>query len=390
MTNSKHPLELLGHITAEQFLADYWQKKPLLVKQALPGYCCPISSDEMAGLAMEDTIESRIIIEHGENAPWQLQRGPFTEQHFQNLPESHWTLLIQQLDAWCPEINELKKHFQFIPNWRIDDVMASYAPVGGSVGPHFDYYDVFLLQAQGQRHWRLGQYCDETSERLENTPLSILKEFNETESWVLEPGDMLYLPPKLAHYGIAVNDCITLSIGFRAPTQDQILGHFTDHLLEHMESHRFYEDPDLKLQNHCGEISKDVIAKIQQTLTHQVCNENNIKRWFGQFITEPKNDQVIQQQEDIVTPENISSFISYDDKIVTNEGSRFAYALNDTDLLFFVDGKSFKLDQQNVKFVQTLCEMGTLQANQIINDETDTQLLGLLVDLLNNGSLYLE
>lgn len=270
------PMTLLGNISAEQFLREYWQKKPLLIRQAIPNYASPVSPDELAGLAMEEGIESRIIIEHGKNAPWELQQGPFEEEQFNSLPATNWTLLIQQLDAWCPEINELKKQFQFIPNWRIDDVMASYAPEGGSVGPHFDHYDVFLLQAYGKRHWRIGQTCDETSPRLSNTPLSILKEFNETEDWVLEPGDMLYLPPKLAHFGIAENDCITLSVGFRAPTQEQMISHFSDFLLDRMSDQNFYEDPDLTLQNHCGEISDQVVSKVLQTLSEQLNNKDNL------------------------------------------------------------------------------------------------------------------
>ena len=139
-------------ISTENFLLNYWQKKPLLIRQAIPNYQSPIDADELAGLAMEEQVESRIIQENGKHHLWEATNGPFSEDDFSNVPENHWTLLIQQLDAWSPEINELKQAFSFIPNWRIDDIMASYAPQGGSVGPHFDQYDVFLLQAEGRRH----------------------------------------------------------------------------------------------------------------------------------------------------------------------------------------------------------------------------------------------
>ena len=188
-------LDVLGGISAEHFLKEYWQKKPLLIRQAFPGFLCPVSPDELAGLALEESVESRLIQEQQGEAHWVLENGPFEESRFGQLPATHWTLLIQQLDAWHEEINALKQHFSFIPNWRIDDIMASYAPQGGSVGPHYDQYDVFLLQAHGHRHWQIGQMCDEHSPQLEGTPLRILKAFEAQADWVLAPGDMLYLPP---------------------------------------------------------------------------------------------------------------------------------------------------------------------------------------------------
>jgi 50S ribosomal protein L16 3-hydroxylase len=210
------PLEQLGDMPIETFLRDYWQKKPLLIRQAYPGFELPIDGDELAGLALEEEVESRIVLEHGKT-PWELRHGPFDEQTFSQLPESHWTLLVQAVDQWVPEIHELLQDFQFIPGWRLDDIMISYASDKGSVGPHFDYYDVFLLQGMGKRRWRIGQHCDSGSELVEGTPLKLLRNFETTDEWVLEPGDMLYIPPGIAHWGIAEGECITCSIGFRAP-----------------------------------------------------------------------------------------------------------------------------------------------------------------------------
>ena len=160
--NPDTPLQLLGGISAREFMRDYWQKKPLLVRQAFPDFISPIDPDELAGLALEEEVESRIVLEHGAH-PWELRRGPFTEDTFAELPEKDWTLLVQAVDQFVPEVAELLENFRFLPSWRIDDVMISFAAPGGSVGPHFDNYDVFLLQGHGQRNWKIGQMCSSDS-----------------------------------------------------------------------------------------------------------------------------------------------------------------------------------------------------------------------------------
>src|SRR5690606_32440789 len=213
------PLQILGGISAREFLRDYWQKKPLLIRQAIPDFQNPLSPDELAGLSLEEEVESRLVIEHGDS-PWELRRGPFAEDTYQQLPERDWTLLVQAVDQLVPEVAELLQHFRFLPNWRIDDVMISYATDGGGVGPHFDNYDVFLLQAHGRRRWRIGRQKDKTLRP--GLPLKILAAFEPEEEHVLEPGDMLYLPPGWAHDGIAEGECMTYSIGFRSPNGAQL------------------------------------------------------------------------------------------------------------------------------------------------------------------------
>ena len=398
--------KLLGGLSPKQFLEEYWQKKPLLIRQAIPDYQCPINADELAGLAMETQVESRIIQENGEQHLWQATNGPFSENDFSNLPKTHWTLLIQQLDAWSPEINELKQAFSFIPNWRIDDIMASYAPQGGSVGPHFDQYDVFLLQAEGKRHWRTGQTCDELTPCTPETTLRILKQFEEVENWILEPGDMLYLPPQIAHYGIALGadegDCITLSIGFRAPTHHQILSDFTDHSLENIPPTAIYEDSDLSLQSHPGEISAHALKKLQEIINQYSQDSEQLKKWFGQFSTQAKNEQCIEAPAEQLSKKELIDLIKSNEIIYPNEGSRFAYSDNSKkgekpSLLFFVDGRCFELDgirpeiqEVNLEFVQTLCEMRPLSKNQLLEHTKHSQIIQVLLDLLGHGSLYFE
>jgi len=219
----------LGDISLDLFLEQYWQKKPLLIRNALPNISSPISADELAGLACEDSIEARLIINQEDN--WTLKHGPFDENAFADLPDSHWTLLVQAVDHYVPAASKLLEQFDFIPRWRIDDLMMSYAPKGGGVGPHFDNYDVFLVQTQGQRLWQIGGHYSDNSPIESGIPVKIVKNFTVEESWVLNPGDILYVPPGVGHNGIAQSDdCMTCSIGFYAPSHSEILREYSDYI----------------------------------------------------------------------------------------------------------------------------------------------------------------
>jgi 50S ribosomal protein L16 3-hydroxylase len=388
------PLELLGGLSAEQFLRDYWQKRPLLIRQAIPDYQCPIDGNDLAGLALEEDVESRLIIE---KQNWALKRGPFKAKDFKSLPKTHWTLLVQQLDAWSPDINALKALFDFIPNWRIDDVMASYAPDGGSVGPHFDDYDVFLLQAQGQRHWQIGQWCDESTPRLPHPHLKLLADFASTESWVLEPGDMLYLPPKLAHYGIAQNDCITLSIGFRAPSIPELIDRFVSHALDTCAAVERYQDPDLTVQTEPGEISASTLSRVHDLIQQALKDRSKMAAWFGELVTEPKNTGVIQPLDEPIDHTTLQQIITENWTLHQNEGSRFAYACESGDLTLFHDSHPIKLDQQtnssypsSLEFAQKICRIGSLSARELVGNPPNPTLVDAVRQLLNTGSLYCE
>ena len=200
---------------AADFLRDFWQKKPLLIRQAFPGYQSPLQPEDLAGLACEDGVLARLIEHDAAGDGWRVRHGPFAEEDFPGLPDHDWTLLVQDMDKWDADLRALLDRFDFLPRWRIDDVMVSFAATGGSVGAHVDHYDVFLLQAQGQRHWMI-----DASESLhgkappmdfrDDVELKLLREFTPTHDWVLNPGDMLYLPPKVPHHGVAVNPCKAL------------------------------------------------------------------------------------------------------------------------------------------------------------------------------------
>jgi 50S ribosomal protein L16 3-hydroxylase len=223
MTATNIPLPYLGGLTAEEFLRDYWQKKPLLVRNAFPDIAYLVGKEDLLDLAQEASAESRIILEKDGKKPWELRKGPFNSKQYKQMPKSHWTLLVQAVDHYLPELADYWQQFSFIPSWRRDDVMISYATPNGSVGKHFDQYDVFLVQGTGQRRWQLGEFCDADAQFLPNTKLRILEDMPVTFDEVVNAGDLLYVPPKLAHYGVAQNDCLTFSFGFRAPSLSHVL-----------------------------------------------------------------------------------------------------------------------------------------------------------------------
>jgi 50S ribosomal protein L16 3-hydroxylase len=282
---------ILGDIGAEEFLADYWQKKPLLVRGAIVDFEPPIDGDELAGLALEAEVESRLIV----GSDWQMEQGPFAESRFANLPPSNWSLLVQAVDLWVPEVAELLQHFSFLPAWRIDDIMVSYAEDGGGVGPHFDYYDVFLLQGSGRRKWQIGQHCDGNSPMADNANLKILADFTATDEWILEPGDMLYIPPKVAHWGTAVGDCTTFSIGFRAPGATEMLDDLATELLSRGPASTFLTDPPLRPELAGDSISPAYIAQIKSLLLETLNDDQLLTEWFAQYMTEPKYPMLVDE-----------------------------------------------------------------------------------------------
>ena len=287
---------VLGDMDPGKFLAEHWQRKPLLVRSAVPGYVSPISADELAGLAMESEVESRIVLENWNDKPWVLRHGPFAESVFEELPASHWTLLVQAIDLWMPETQGLLDRFDFLPRWRLDDLMVSYAPAGGSVGPHFDQYDVFLLQVEGERRWRLGRSCGSNTALLAGTDLRILQEFTTQEEWLLGPGDMLYVPPNVAHWGIAESDCLTFSIGFRSPRLSDMLGDLAIELAasDSLPGHEYYRDPPLTPAMAGETIDPAFVSKARQALRDIVDNEALIADWIARYMTQPKYPDLIE------------------------------------------------------------------------------------------------
>ncbi|AMN81478.1 MULTISPECIES: cupin domain-containing protein [Pseudomonas] len=382
--NPDIPLQLLGGITAREFLRDYWQKKPLLIRQAIPDFESPIDADELAGLALEEEVESRLVIEHGER-PWELRRGPFAEDAFSTLPEREWTLLVQAVDQFVPEVAELLEQFRFLPSWRIDDVMISFAAPGGSVGPHFDNYDVFLLQAQGKRNWKIGQMCNSESPLLQHADLRILAEFEESAEWVLEPGDMLYLPPRLAHFGIAEDDCMTYSVGFRAPSAAEVLTHFTDFLSQYLTDEERYTDADAQPVSDPHQIQGDALDRLKSLLAEHMSDERMLLTWFGQFMTEPRYPELVAGEE--LGEEDFVNSLQDGAILVRNPSARMAWSEVDDDVLLFASGQSRYLPGKLRELLKLICAADALHAENLGPWLADEDGRDLLCELVKQGSL---
>jgi 50S ribosomal protein L16 3-hydroxylase len=274
-----------------QFLRDYWQKRPLLIRNAFPGFVSPIEPEDLAGLACEEAALSRLVAHDRGNDSWMVRHGPFDEALFPQLGDHDWTLLVQDVDKWDMDVAALLPAFGFLPRWRIDDIMVSFAATGGSVGAHVDQYDVFLLQAQGHRHWQIdaGTAVGGNAPPLafrDDVELKLLREFTPTHDWVLAPGDMLYLPPGVPHHGVAVDPCLTFSVGMRAPSAAELLGDFVDTLAADADEALRYRDPDLAVPADPNEIDEDAMRRVVDGLNALRMNDpDRLGDWFGRFIT---------------------------------------------------------------------------------------------------------
>lgn len=339
-------------VSLKTFLSEYWQKKPLVIRNAIPGFINPLSPDELGGLALEEDMESRIVFETPEQSPqWHLKRGPFIEADFASLPKTHWTLLVQGVDRVVPDVYELLDHFDFIPQWRIDDVMISYATMNGSVGPHYDNYDVFLYQAKGRREWSLTSQKCTPENYIQDLELRIMNEFAIEEQFILEEGDMLYLPPHIGHYGISLSDeCMTYSFGYRSYQGQELLDSLGDYLSEKEAFKALYCDPDWTNQHNTSELPDSAWQQAKKLIQQLLDDEKTMKSWFGCFAT--RLDQQAEQQlsmpleeDELISPPEFITELSESSGLIRDPSCRFAYQSADkhSEYQFYVNGCDWEI-----------------------------------------------
>lgn len=280
--------KIFNGLSPAQFLHRHWQKRPLLARGSLPEFADLLTRRDLVELALLPETESRLVIRTGRR--WIVRHGPFRRQDFAKLPDQDWTLLVQGVDLLLPRAKDLLARFDFIPYARLDDLMVSYAPPGGGVGPHFDSYDVFLLQGEGQRRWQISSQRDLAL--VENAPLKILSRFRATHEWTLDPGDMLYLPPRCAHDGVALSDCITLSVGFRAPSAQDLCSRFLDFLQDNLDAHGTYADPGLKATRQPARIAPQLARGLLKMLAQAQWTRADMLRFLGEDLSTPKSHVV--------------------------------------------------------------------------------------------------
>jgi len=318
MPAMKNRLPMLGGLTVNEFLRDYWQKQPLLIRNAFPQYAAadfqsPLQPEDLAGLACEESALSRIVMHDRASDAWTVRSGPFEEAMFPGMPHQDWTLLVQDVDKWDADVAAILDSFSFLPRWRIDDVMVSFAAPGGSVGAHVDQYDVFLLQAQGRRRWQIDAGENPVLEFRDDVELKLLRQFTPSHEWLLGPGDMLYLPPGVPHHGVAEDACLTFSVGMRAPSAAELLGDFADTLAADADEALRYRDPDLSPPVDPAEIDAAAMGRAIEALNLLRMNDpERLGDWFGRFITLYRNAGEVQPGGDPDEPPRSRIEIEWD------------------------------------------------------------------------------
>lgn len=375
---------MFGDISVEEFLRDYWQKKPLLIRQAFPNFQSPITQDELAGLACE-TDTARIVIEQGGEHPWEVRHGAFDDDDFSNLPATHWTLLVNDTDQHLPELKAIIEPFRFIPDWRIDDLMISFAVEGGSVGPHVDAYDVFLLQAQGQRRWQITTQPAHPDNFLPDLELRIMSDFQAEQEWIVEPGDLLYLPPNVPHYGVALNECMTYSIGFRAPSQADMLEKLLEDSLEDARLQQRFTDSERTPQANPGELTAaDMDRLIDFVVDALPQDEQSLQRWVGKYLTTPKAGVQPCEAEPISRAE-LSRSIRHKKRFEKSLDARILYFQLGSNIHLFANGNHYFIDSQHLQFIEYLCRSAMLLHKDYSYFLSDSSCFDTLQELLTNG-----
>ena len=376
---------LLGGLTPREFLKQHWQKKPLLVRGAFPDITPPLSAAELAGLACEDGVEARLVQQVRKAPSWKLRHGPFLHKDFKKLPKRQWTLLVQDVDKYVPAAAALLEPFRFIPDWRIDDLMVSYAADGGSVGPHVDAYDVFLLQVEGMRRWDITTQPqpEHTAPGLE---LKQVKRFAPEESWLLMPGDMLYLPPGVAHHGVAFGECMTCSIGFRAPTQTEMLADLTALLTQGAGEGAHYTDPDLVPATNPGELTLEARARARQMLRAQLKpSDDALDIWFGSHVTETKEWLKPAPPARMTSAARFDEQLARDRQLAWHPAVRVAWFSARQACHLFVDGRHYPLPERHTGFAELLGTGRLPDMAKLKRLTGDEQLRSLLLAWLDAG-----
>ncbi|MFZ6850097.1 JmjC domain-containing protein [Undibacterium sp. RuRC25W] len=360
MKKNSIPLPLLGGLSPDQFFSEYWHKKPLVIRQAIPGFSPLLTSEELFELAGLDDVESRLITFFKER--WEMKNGPINKIPVKE--KKDWTLLVQGVNLHDEAADDLLRQFSFIPDARLDDLMISYAADGGGVGPHFDSYDVFLLQAHGQRQWKIGAQTDLSL--VEGMPLKILKNFTPEQEFILEPGDMLYLPPQYAHDGVAIGECMTYSIGFRAPSFQELGESFLSFMTDTIELPGRYADPELKPTANPAEISDDMVDKIAEQIAKITFSPEDIAIFIGEYLSEPKASVYFDSPEKPLSPKRFGQSAQKRGIKLSLKSSMLYKGKH-----VFINGESFAVGQEDAKLLTKLADERCLSGEDLAETTPD-------------------
>ena len=367
--NSK--THILGKTSINDFLKNYWQKKPLLIKNAIANFESPITESDLFTIAQNEEAVSRLI-EYKQDI-WQVKYGPFKKSDLPKKTNIPWTILVQNINHYLPFAESFLNLFKFIPYARLDDLMISYATKKGSVGPHFDSYDVFLFQAQGIREWKISDQKKFTLDK--KSSIKIITNFKSKNSWILKPGDMLYLPPNIGHWGISQSDdCLTYSIGFRAPATFEIQSKFLDFIQDHLitNENEIYKDPNLAPQKNPAEISSNMTKAMRNIVDRLRWDKSSINHFIGQLLSEPIESSIFETRKPL-------SLKAFEKRIVNktlklNSKTRMLFIKNN----FYVNGEFIKIDKKYTPFLKQLANDREISLESTLN-KSDLNALGIVL-----------
>ncbi|MGH8029453.1 MAG: JmjC domain-containing protein [Arenimonas sp.] len=380
-SSSKH---FLGIPTAD-FMRDYWQRKPLLIRQAFPKFEAPLTPEDLAGIACEQGVLARLIEHDTKKDAWKVSTGPFAETLFPKLGKTDWTLLVQDMDKWDDDVAALLERFDFLPRWRLDDVMISFAAPGGSVGAHVDQYDVFLLQGLGRRRWQIDARADAPREFRDDVELKLLREFTPSHEWVLEPGDMLYLPPGVPHHGIAEDACLTFSVGMRAPAHAELLSAWADEALQQLPEDLRYQDAGMAAPADPGEIDATAAARVLEVFRlHVPTTDAEAAAFFGRFITSYRNAVDIAAPPRPPTAAQMEAKLEKGAILNPHPFARWAWHRHGSRAIVHVNGDSFEAATPLASRLAAATPLGVADFRLL-----DSAGRGLLHTLLERGYLVL-
>jgi 50S ribosomal protein L16 3-hydroxylase len=371
----------LGELDVQTFLHEYWQKRPCLLRQAFPGFAPELDENDVAGLACDDMAEARLITGSYPRQDWRVVHGPFTARELRKLPDSNWTLLVQDAEKHYPPLASVLARFSFLPTWRLDDLMISVAATGGSVGPHFDQYDVFLLQASGRRCWQIASCYDPTL--LADIELKVLASFTPEQEWILEPGDMLYLPPGVAHHGVALDTGMTWSIGLRAPSQADLLQALGEWLAERHNEGQRYADGVLAVNPRPGEISPQAIAQLIALISHPLDAPGQLNSFLASFLSRYRLAQQPAPPAQALNENDVTAALAGSARLQRNPWTRLAWIEQNGMALLSAAGDEYTC---SIATAMLLCAIPAEGSGDMPMDGARLQ---LVCQLINEGHLFL-
>ena len=376
---------VLGDLSPARFLAEYWRKKPLLVRGAWPAFRDPLTPEELAGLACEEGLESRLVLAGEGEESEAARQGPFTDDDFLNLPDTGWTLWVEDAEKYTPDLAAMLEPFRFIPDWRIDGLNITYATLPGTVGPRVNDEDRFLLQGQGRQYWEVGAW----SVVLGDGPAG--EEFMPEREWALEPGDLLYLPSGVVYRGSTLEPGLIYTVNCRAPSYRELLGGFLEFLLEGVDPEARYADPDLTVQDHPGEIDPTALARVRELLRRTITlDDETIAVWFGRYLSTPKPGFQAEPEPEPYDGDELRDHLRGGGNLERNPASRFYHIAGvDGEMLLFVDGQEFALGPEVAFVAPLLCQHRVLTPALLREALKQPDARQLLLDLVNEGYLVI-